>query len=112
MVPKEGNLVDKMGKLPFADKTFNLPNVGEARQIVHTSSGQILCIKNGSSSEVVFKKKRPHQKVKTRSAKTKKQQISDDVWILHPADSNGFFRIRHAKRDHPFKTLAFCRGGT
>ena len=92
----DGNLVDKMGNLPFKNVVFNLPKVGEACQIENASSGQVLGIKNGTF-QVIFKKKTPRNKFKTRSAKTKKQQISDDVWILYPADSSGFFRIKHAK---------------
>ena len=92
----EGNLVDKMGHLPFKNVVFNLPKVGEACQIENASSGQVLCIKNGTY-QVVFKKKPPMRKFKTRSAKSKHQQISADVWILYPADSSGFFRIKHAK---------------
>ena len=93
---EEGNLVDKMGNLPFKNIVFNLPKVGEACQIENASSGQVLCIKNGTY-QVVFKKKRIKKKFQTRSAKSKQQQISDDVWILYPADSSGFFRIKHAK---------------
>ena len=93
---KEGHLVDKMGHLPFKDKVLTLSKVGEACQIENVSSGEVMCIRKGSQ-EVFFKKKTPKKKFNTRSAKSKKQQISDDVWICYPADSDGYFRIKHAK---------------
>ena len=93
---KDGQLVDKMGYLPFKDKVLTLSKVGEACQIENISSGEVMCIRKGSQ-EVFFKKKSPKRKFNTRSAKSKKQQISDDVWICYPADSNGYFRIKHAR---------------
>ena len=93
---KEGNLVDKMGHLPFKNKVFNLPKVGEACQIENVSSGEVMCTRKGSG-DIFFKKKSPKKKFTTRSAKSKNQQISDDVWIICPADSEGFFRIKHAR---------------
>ena len=93
---KEGHLVDKMGHLPFKDKVLTLSKVGEACQIENVSSGEVMCIRKGNR-EVFFKKKSPKKKFNTRSAKSKKQHISDDVWICYPADSNGYFRIKHAQ---------------
>ena len=58
----DGNLVDKMGNLPFKNIVFNLPKVGEACQIENASSGQVLCIKNGTY-QVVFKEKNTNEKV-------------------------------------------------
>ena len=103
---KEGNLVDKMGHLPFKNKVFNLPKVGEACQIENISSGEVMCTRKGSG-DIFFKKKSPKKKFTTRSAKSKNQQISDDIWIIHPADSEGYFRIKHA-RSGKFLTSLDC----
>ena len=90
---KEGNLVDKVGQLPFKDKIFNVPDEGKKGHIEEISTKKVLSPKSGNS-EIVLNKKKTPKKV-TRSSK--KIPSDDQIWLRGPSDSYGWFKITHVK---------------
>ena len=98
------NLVDKMDFLPFKNREFILPKVGVPGQIEDTATGQILSVKK-NSNEIFFLKKKNNiktKKINTRSSKSKPSESNSstndqNMWIVLPADSYGYFRIKHVK---------------
>ena len=86
----DGNLIDKVGNLPFKNKVFSLPNSSDPGYI-EDDSNNILSIEG---DEVIFKE-RVKRIRKTRSSITPIKNDSQK-WIIGPADSQNFFRIFHS----------------
>ena len=91
---KEGNLVDKVGQLPFKDKIFNVPDEGKKGHIEEVSTKKVLSPKSGNNSEIILNKKKQPKKV-TRSSKT--IPSDNQIWLRGQSDSYGWFKITHVQ---------------
>ena len=88
---QNGQLIDKVGNLPFKEKVFNLPDSSSPNFIEDINSSDILTVRD---EEVVFQPK-VTRKRKTRSINAS-SQTNFHKWIKGPPDSNGFFKIIHS----------------
>ena len=91
---KEGNLVDKVGQLPFKDKIFNVPDEGKKGHIEEVSTKKVLSPKGVKNSEIILNKKKQPKKV-TRSSKT--IPSDNQIWLRGQSDSYGWFKITHVQ---------------
>ena len=104
---ENGNLVDKVGLLPFKDKVFNdLGNVGEPCLI--TTSGETLTVNSKNDEVILAKTKKSTRASRSRSmtrSGARRQNENDsngdpngdpNLWIAGPTDVHGWFRIMHS----------------
>ena len=104
---ENGNLVDKVGLLPFKDKVFNdLGNVGEPCLIA--TSGETLTVNSKNDEVILAKTKKSTRASRSRSmtrSGARRQNENDsngdpngdpNLWIAGPTDVHGWFRIMHS----------------
>ena len=90
------NLVKKVGHLPFNVKSFNLPKVGQPAFIEDASSNDILSVENENEVDLSKKIGKTNRNTRAKSSTNFENSKSDpQKWIIHPADSSGWFRISH-----------------
>ena len=83
----------QVGFLPFGNKVFIAPKVGEMGYLEVASSNEILCV-TPAASKVIFKKKTKKRK---RVTTTSENEIIDhndpEKWVIGPANAAGWSRI-------------------
>ena len=95
----EGFLVDKIGNWQYKDKLLILPRVGVPGFIEEVESGHVLSVKNGASDVHLTPKITVTTKITRSTLKSAPKSDLRDLqkWVVGHADSEGWFRITHAK---------------
>ena len=96
---KEGFLFDKIGHWQYKDKLLILPRVGVPGFIEEVETGHVLSVKNGASDVHLTPKITVTTKITRSTLKSAPKSDLRDLqkWVVCQADSQGWFRITHAK---------------